>query len=379
MKVRIYNMILEWFGMHVFSIYILQRLPMILLDRMGLIDSHKYLCLIAVFALTIPLAIAFEKATALEKIAVPESVTKIGWSSFKSSGNHASFFASSNVSLIEDDAFGWANSSAQRIELFLEGDPVIELYHPGGPSGSKNTYALDSGTIYRVWTNQGPNFQAYKSKASYVPSDIRPFPAGLIEITSTEKELEIGEAPDKSKVTVTLEGETLSEDEFDLVYNVSDRTTGERQVGVTLKNGNAPQYFLSNQISALNFYTTAKEGPVYSVVDGNNLSYTVNVVAAEYSFVKGDGATWVKHQDTNDLEFTVKREEKDELSFERFQELIIDGKTVAPEKYEAKAGSVEITLPADYLDTLSIGTHTITLMQSDGHADASFTIETIPP
>ena len=63
MKVRIYNRILEWFGMHVFSIYILQRLPMILLDRMGLIDSHKYLCLIAVFALTIPLAIAFEKAT----------------------------------------------------------------------------------------------------------------------------------------------------------------------------------------------------------------------------------------------------------------------------------------------------------------------------
>lgn len=63
MKVRIYNRILEWFGMHVFSIYILQRLPMILLDRMGLIDSHKYLCLIAVFAITIPLAIAFEKAT----------------------------------------------------------------------------------------------------------------------------------------------------------------------------------------------------------------------------------------------------------------------------------------------------------------------------
>lgn len=63
MKVRIYNRILEWFGMHVFSIYILQRLPMIVLDRMGLIDSHKYLCLIAVFALAIPLAIAFEKAT----------------------------------------------------------------------------------------------------------------------------------------------------------------------------------------------------------------------------------------------------------------------------------------------------------------------------
>ena len=63
MKIRIYNSILEWFGKHVFSIYILQRLPMILLDRFGLIDEHKYLCLIAAFALTIPLALAFEKAT----------------------------------------------------------------------------------------------------------------------------------------------------------------------------------------------------------------------------------------------------------------------------------------------------------------------------
>lgn len=63
MKVCVYNRILEWFGRHVFSIYILQRIPMILLDHCGLIDAHKYLCLIAVFALTIPLALAFEKVT----------------------------------------------------------------------------------------------------------------------------------------------------------------------------------------------------------------------------------------------------------------------------------------------------------------------------
>lgn len=65
MKVSIYNRILEWFGKHVFSIYILQRIPMILLDHFGLIDEHKYLCLIAVFALTIPLALIFEKVTEL--------------------------------------------------------------------------------------------------------------------------------------------------------------------------------------------------------------------------------------------------------------------------------------------------------------------------
>ena len=70
MKIRVYNPVLEWFGKHVFSIYILQRIPMIILDRFGFIDGHKYMCLMAVFALTIPFALAFEKVTdaALKKL-----------------------------------------------------------------------------------------------------------------------------------------------------------------------------------------------------------------------------------------------------------------------------------------------------------------------
>ena len=63
MKARIHNKILEWFGAHVFSIYILQRIPMMILDYFGLIESYKYISLVAVFVLTIPLAIAFEKLT----------------------------------------------------------------------------------------------------------------------------------------------------------------------------------------------------------------------------------------------------------------------------------------------------------------------------
>lgn len=63
MKVRIYNPVLEWFGKHVFSIYILQRIPMMVLNHFGFVDAHKYLVLAAVFALTIPFALAFEKVT----------------------------------------------------------------------------------------------------------------------------------------------------------------------------------------------------------------------------------------------------------------------------------------------------------------------------
>ncbi len=65
MKVKIDNGILRFFGSHVFSIYILQRIPMTILDRISFIDQHKYMSLIMVFAITIPFAIIFEKATDL--------------------------------------------------------------------------------------------------------------------------------------------------------------------------------------------------------------------------------------------------------------------------------------------------------------------------
>lgn len=64
MKVQIHNGLLEWFGKHVFSIYILQRLSMIVLDHFGCIESHKYISLVVVFLITAPIALIFENATA---------------------------------------------------------------------------------------------------------------------------------------------------------------------------------------------------------------------------------------------------------------------------------------------------------------------------
>lgn len=63
MKVKLHNSILEWLGTHVFSIYILQRMPMIILSNFGYIETHKYISLIVSFAVTIPLAIIFEIIT----------------------------------------------------------------------------------------------------------------------------------------------------------------------------------------------------------------------------------------------------------------------------------------------------------------------------
>ena len=61
-KVQIGNGILEFFGSHVFSIYILQRLPMIILQKMGFAASHKYLYVVLCFFATIAMAVLFDLA-----------------------------------------------------------------------------------------------------------------------------------------------------------------------------------------------------------------------------------------------------------------------------------------------------------------------------
>ena len=62
MKVHIGNGILEFFGSHVFSIYILQRLPMKLLDHLGLAESNKYVFVVMSLLITIALAVTFDSA-----------------------------------------------------------------------------------------------------------------------------------------------------------------------------------------------------------------------------------------------------------------------------------------------------------------------------
>ena len=63
MKIKIGNPVLEWFGKHIFSVYILQRIPMIILDHFGFVDDHRYMCLILVLIITALLVVVFEQFT----------------------------------------------------------------------------------------------------------------------------------------------------------------------------------------------------------------------------------------------------------------------------------------------------------------------------
>lgn len=63
MKISICNNLLNWFGNHIFGIYILQRIPMILLAQTSLDENHKYVFLILTVLITILIAIVFDSVT----------------------------------------------------------------------------------------------------------------------------------------------------------------------------------------------------------------------------------------------------------------------------------------------------------------------------
>lgn len=60
MKVKIGNEILTWFSKHIFSIYILQRIPMLILSHFG-ISSHRYSFVIISFVITVAMATVFDE------------------------------------------------------------------------------------------------------------------------------------------------------------------------------------------------------------------------------------------------------------------------------------------------------------------------------
>ena len=105
-----------------------------------------------------------------------------------------------------------------------------------------------------------------------------------------------------------------------------------------------------------------------------NRQMTLVVSGAEYVVSKGANASWSQggeeglvFQGSGSKEFTVR----------------VDGSAVPAEDLVFSADKTEVTISADYLNSLSTGSHTLTLIYPDGNAKTRFSIKaqdkTVPP
>lgn len=90
--------------------------------------------------------------------------------------------------------------------------------------------------------------------------------------------------------------------------------------------------------------------------------------ASNYKIVEGANGTWTQNSDGT-LVFRANGD------FSKFTGVKVDGTLIDAKNYTAVSGSTVITLKADYLKTLSAGTHKITVVYTDGECSANFEVK----
>ena len=87
-----------------------------------------------------------------------------------------------------------------------------------------------------------------------------------------------------------------------------------------------------------------------------------------YNFIDGASGEWIKNSG-KDLGFKADGE------FSKFTGVKVDGTLIGADKYTAVTGSTLVTLKKDYLETLSVGKHTLSVVYTDGECTTEFEVK----
>ena len=90
--------------------------------------------------------------------------------------------------------------------------------------------------------------------------------------------------------------------------------------------------------------------------------------APSYIFLEGANGTWMQNSDGT-LVFRANGD------FSKFTGVKVDGTLIDAKNYTAVSGSTVITLKTDYLKTLSVGTHKLTVVYTDGECSTNFEVK----
>ena len=120
----------------------------------------------------------------------------------------------------------------------------------------------------------------------------------------------------------------------------------------------------------VNYTRMGDDGDTQSFWVETNLTMTPTAAGEtpNYKIIEGANGTWTQNRDGT-LTFRANGD------FSKFTGVKIDGTLIDPKNYTAKSGSTIITLKADYLKTLSVGTHKLTVVYTDGECSTNFEVK----
>ena len=126
--------------------------------------------------------------------------------------------------------------------------------------------------------------------------------------------------------------------------------------------------FARNVAITVNGQAVASED-VYNDLDYVSFFIPIQPSLVEYEILDGANQTHDKVENKED-DLTVRASGE----YNNYENVAVDGNVIDDSKYEDAEGSTIITLKADYLNSLAVGTHKLRINYPDGYAETNFTI-----
>ena len=369
-------------------------------------------------------ALAFNSCEGLTEISIPNSVTNIGWRAFQLCNALETVNLPENLEVIEDSLF-WGCSNLKEIDIPAG---VTEI----GESAFENCRSLTDITIPASVTAIGRSAfdgTPWKDAAlsengllivnnilagSANDSELITLPANLISITggvfqgntnlkqiaipdsvSSIGEFTFDDCTNLSDVNIP---DSLTSIQYGLFYNCESLTSVEIPRGVTSIGGRA---FFNTGLTSITIpksVTEIEEAGVGYEGEPDQWGEYWDLTPVEGFTIYGYAGTAAEtYANENSFTFVALTEPKLEIVPERTDEVYVkgsgqdvviyctgefadfvsvemDGVLVDPSNYTVEDGSTVLTFASSYLDTLSVGRHTVTLNYIDDSISTYLTI-----
>ncbi len=180
---------------------------------------------------------------------------------------------------------------------------------------------------------------------------------GTVTYNTTTGNIKVAKGSTSQTVALIVQGKgTVNGEEKDWYY--SKKITGTETVKVSdiVAESNTPS---SIDLSTCKIWL--------EITDTDELIYAVNATG-DYEILDGANSNWEQNSDGS---LSI----RGSGALSKFVGVKVDGTLVDAKNYTVKEGSTIVTLKADYLNTLSVGTHTFEILWMDGSASTTFTIK----
>ena len=206
-------------------------------------------------------------------------------------------------------------------------------------------------------------------------------PMTSAEFTNKEIVLKPGETT--TELGLKLTPEVPSEQRFNWTFDKDGIVENEEVVESTGKTGDLPKFI--HKITAIKEGTVTATATPWDMTGGakpitvkihvigdlditadqsHNAGNNVEIENGKLVYTKGTslGATWYSKNGV----------------LSRLEKVKVDDTEINANQYEAKEGSIILTLKKDYLDNLSVGTHKLAVQTKDGNVESQFEVKDAP-